>query len=124
MYLHDFGTGEHFDVFSVVMKLYNISYYQAIKRIIGDKIPLVDKPNINEEKELTFVPGNSNYDYFYKLEIKEKTLKKFNVFTARALYIDEVLTWKSTEKNPIFIYQFESGNYKAYRPLSKDKENK
>lgn len=126
LYLHDFGTEEHFDCIEIVRKKFNLSFNKTIDKIIEDenKFNIVEKADINQDKHLEWIPGEGNYEYFNKLGIRNSTLKKFGVYTARAIYVDETLFWRSTEKNPIFVYQFLSGGFKAYKPLTKDKENK
>lgn len=79
---------------------------------------------LNANAKLEYVLGNKDFEYFHKLGISEKTLKKYGVHTARAIYVEEDLYWRSTEKNPIFVYQFPSGTFKVYRPLSKDSTKK
>lgn len=126
LYLHDFATDEHFDCIEIVKRLYGISYNKAIQRINidADKFETQDKAEINEHKLLEYIVGNEDYTYFNKLGIKDSTLKRYGVYSARAVYLNEELTWKATAKNPIFIYQYPSGRFKAYRPLEKEREKK
>lgn len=126
LYLHDFATDEHMDCIEIVKRKYKLSFPKAIDFILADadKFETEEKQDLNETKVLEYIPGNQDFTYFLKLGIKSSTLKKYGVYTARAIYIDEQLFWRATEKNPIFIYQFPSGTFKAYRPMSKDRENK
>lgn len=126
LYLHDFGTDEHLDCIEIVKRKFKLGYIGALDKIIADreKFDVESIAELNAHAKLEYVIGNKNFDYFHKLGITEKTLKKYGVSTARALYIEEDLYWRSTEKNPIFIYQFPSGTFKAYRPLSKDSTKK
>ena len=36
LYIHDFATNEHINCFEVVMRLFNINYYQALEIIAQD----------------------------------------------------------------------------------------
>lgn len=125
LYLHDFATDEHFDCIEIVKKLYSLNYTKAVQLIFieSDKYGIAES-KLHESKNIEYVAGKDDFSYFLKLGIKLETLKKYNVKTARALYIDEDLYWRATDKNPIFIYQFPSGRFKAYRPLSPDKKKK
>lgn len=126
LYLHDFGTNEHFDCIEIVRRKFGLGYIAALDKILSDAkhfdIETIAELNVN--KKLEYVVGNKNFDYFHTLGITDKTLKKYGVHTARAIYVEEDLYWRSTEKNPIFVYQFPSGNFKVYRPLSKDSTKK
>lgn len=125
LYFHDFATDEHLDCIEVIKKLFNLSYGKAIQLawIEQDKFETtkISKP---KSKKLEWIPHQGDFSYFHKLGISDKTLNKFNVKAAKAVYIDEDLYWRSTEKNPIFVYQFPSGKVKLYRPLSKDRDKK
>jgi len=124
LYLHDFATDEHMDCITVVKKKYNLSYYKAVQLIqIESNNFQNNETNLAETKKLEYIAGGS-HDYFLKLGISQKTLDKYKVTHARALYINEDLYWRATPQNPIFIYNFPSRKFKAYRPLSKDKDRK
>jgi hypothetical protein len=126
LYLHDFATDEHLDAISVVQKKYKCSYYKAVQQITADylKFSNSEKVTLNEDKKLEWIIGNGDLSYFDRYYIKPTTLTKFGVYSCRALYIDEDLYWRSTTNNPIFVYQFKSGRFKAYKPLSPDKTKK
>lgn len=126
LYLHDFGTDEHFDCIEIVKRKFKIGYIAALNQIINDspKFEGNVSTELNEEIKLEYISGPPKFDYFNKLGITDKTLKKYGVVNARAVYADESLLWRSTENNPIFIYQFPSSRFKAYRPLSKDSTKK
>lgn len=48
LYLHDFATNEHINCFQVVMKKFNVNYYDALK-IIAEDFKLVEGTNTNKE---------------------------------------------------------------------------
>lgn len=129
LYLHDFATDEHFDTIEIVKRLNSCNYKKAIEIILSDE------ENFKSVKEnrsggfsgdslLDFVPDSSPHEYFSRFGIRNSTLGRFGVQRAKALYINEDLLWRGTDKNPIFIYSHPSGRIKAYRPLSKDKTKK
>lgn len=125
LYLHDFGTDEYFDVFEVVKRKYGLSFYKAMNKIIDEKDQFSTEIRSElDAPELEFIPGANNFSYFYTYGITDETLLKHGVSNARAIYVNESLTWRATEKNPIFVYSFPSGNFKLYRPLSVDKSKK
>lgn len=105
---------------------FKLGYIKALDKILEDSIHfnIESIAELNENAKLEYISGPKKFDYFTKLGISEKTLKLYGVQCARALYIEEDLYWRATEKNPIFIYQFPSGTFKAYRPLSKDPTKK
>lgn len=127
LYLHDFATEEHIDVFEAVKRKLGLTYKQVLDRIIEDKDKFDTEFYVEESKEnkLEFVIGdNSLYDYYNRYHISKSTLLRFDVYSAKAIYINEEVVAKSTKTNPIFTYLFPSGNVKVYRPLSKDKSKK
>lgn len=126
LYLHDFGTDEHFDCIEIVRRKFGIGYIAALDRILEDAkhFDVESIAELNANAKLEYIAGPPNFEYFYKLGISDKTLKKYGVHNARAIYVEEDLYWRSTEKNPIFVYQFPSGTFKVYRPLSKDSTKK
>jgi len=92
LYLHDFATDEHFDCISIVQKLYNLSYSKAILLIQIEADNFQNSTvQIHQTKNLEYIPGPNNFAYFNKLGITDKTLKKYQVSNARAVYIDEDL---------------------------------
>ncbi len=127
LYLHDFGTDEHMDCIEIVKKKYNFSYSRALDKIMedSDKFKTADQVNLDHNKKLEYVLGDEQQlNYFDQYFIKKSTLLKYKVFPARTVYTDEAVSWRSTERNPIFVYLFESGRIKAYRPLSPDRSGK
>lgn len=124
LYFHDFATSEHFDVFEIVKRKYSLSFNKAVDKIISERDKFttaevdLDKPN------LEYIPGPDNFKYFNEFGISDATLNRYGVKNARAVYINETLSWRATEKNPIFVYKFATGNFKLYRPLSADKSKK
>lgn len=126
LYLHDFGTNEHFDVIEIVKRKFNLSYYKATQRILDDEKHFGEAQRLeNKEKvNISYIGGNVTHSYFCDFFITYKTLEKFKVNEARIVYVDENLYWRSTANNPIFVYLNPSGKAKYYRPLAKDSTKK
>ena len=91
--IHDFGTGEHYDVISFVGALFKISYWEATKKIIVDlqldineikeknNLLLVAKPSI-EIPKFELVAGNKPkeiYCYFDCMEFLNKPQDHFEL---------------------------------------------
>lgn len=126
LYLHDFGTEEHFDCIEIVKRKFNISYPSALDRIItdADNIDLVDAEQFQaKQKDITWVAGEY-HNYFERYKIPPHYLPEYQVFPAKGLYVDQSLYGKATQKNPIFIYLQASGKLRAYRPLHPDSSKK
>lgn len=96
LYLHDFGTEEHLDVISIVRKKFTLTYNACLSKIIQDRQHYnhSEKKDLNENIELEYVAGSGDYSYFNRYGIKESTLRKYGVYTARALYKDGSLSWR------------------------------
>lgn len=65
--LHDFGTGEHYNVISFVAKLFNLDYWLATKKLIIDfqlefrklDVEKIREPTVNAKaKKIKLVQGN------------------------------------------------------------------
>jgi len=121
LYLHDFATNEHLDVFEVVKRKFKINYYQAIIRINHEKNKFnIDKVSLKKEKIFYTFTEIDNFDYFKKFRISNEILKLYKVKAVKTLYVNEAVSKKSTKTNPIFAYTFPSGHFKFYRPLTKN----
>lgn len=127
LYLHDFATEEHIDIFEAVKKLFNLSYTDALRKILLDEDKFVVDDFLSESKEykIEFVMGDSSHlDYFNRYYIGRELLLKYNVYPAKTVYVNEESVARGTKNNPVFCYLFESGNIKTYKPLTKDKTKK
>lgn len=121
LYLHDFATNEHFDVFEIVKRKFKINYYQALLRINHEKNKFnIDKVDIKKEKIFYTFTELYNFDYFMDFKISMDVIKLYKVKCVKTLYINETVSKRSTTTNPIFAYTFPSGNFKFYRPLTKN----
>lgn len=126
---HDFGTSEQFSAVEVVMKRYKINYGDALRKIKQDASAIK-----NMEFDLSLREENVDYvcvaythpdwSYWKRYDINASILKKFGVTHLSKVFRNDKIFLKSTPDNPVFAYNFSSGNIKIYRPLSKDKKKK
>ncbi len=126
---HDFGTEEQYSPVDIVMALKNVNYGKALKVILDD-LPLINKGEVDVVPKQDITLYYSTVDptpyqwYWDQYGISSFTLKKFNVEAGGKVYRNDKLYLYTTRDNPLFIYNFPSGNIKIYRPLSKDKKKK
>lgn len=128
--LHDFALEEFYDCVKAVSTLYKESRLKALSRISTDKdqIDKIDAGSVPKEREIKIIDfvvstNGRHIEYFKKYGIKEETLKKFEVFDASYIYINNKIVWRASDKNPVIVYRINS-RYKCYRPLEKDKSKK
>lgn len=123
LYLHDFATEEHMDIFTIVQKKFGLNYLEALKRLEQDKTFLKETEGSIETRELVFdytTKGFEDINYYTRFSIQNSTLDTFNVLNARVIYESEIAVMRSSRDNPIFIYKFKTGNIKTYAPLHPD----
>lgn len=126
---HDFGEEEQYSAVEVVMKLRDVNYGAAI-RIIKQDLPKINKADVQvvPREDITLYYSTTNmvpyHWYWNKYKISPQTLEKYRVEAGAKIYRNDKLYLYTTKDNPIFIYNFPSGNIKIYRPLSKDRKKK
>lgn len=137
LYLHDFATNEHINCFEAVMRLYNVSYYEALSIIAQDfglieghksfnKVPIkvaelkeTQTSNIQcQIKDFT----EKELEWWKSFGIDKKLLKKYHVFSIQHVFLNGELKFTSSKKNPIYGYYFgkdKNGNerWKCYFPM-------
>ena len=138
LYLHDFATNEHINCFSVVSRLYNCNYYEALK-IIAQDFGLIHGTNSKQKSSIKIVPElketnpskiqvqikdytSKELEWWKQFGITIKLLKKYHIFSIQYVFLNEELKFTSFEKNPIYGYYFgkdKNGNekWKIYFPL-------
>lgn len=104
----DLATGESWDCFAFVSHLYNISYFEAIKKVACDfgiircdSIPL-ERKSINnsvkfdkkskEDRTIQIIPSSwleKHARYWKQYEITKTELEKEHVYPIKDLYIDK-----------------------------------
>lgn len=120
LYFHDFATGDCFSCFSLVMALYDCSYYKALRIVASDfglteesvsktKITVKNTPKFTEtgpsliqvevqdftEQELKWWEGYG---------ITPDILKKFKVFSCKHVFLNGNIFAESKNSNMIFGY--------------------
>ena len=143
LYLHDFATNEHINCFEVVMRLYDCNYYEALDIIAQDfnlveynncSVKVTTKPKIVPEivetescriqiqiKDFT----EEELKWWESFGITKKLLKKYHVFSTQHVFLNGVLKFTSSPKNPIYSYYFgknKNGNelFKIYFPFREE----
>lgn len=140
LYMHDFATGEHLDCWNLVMKMFNVNYYQALEIIAKDfclvesnivKTKPVIVPEIKETESAIIQVQIKSFtqkelDWWKSFGISKKTLKKYHVFSIQHVFLNGELRFSSSEKCPIYGYYFGKDKnskelWKIYFPFNKEK---
>jgi KaiC/GvpD/RAD55 family RecA-like ATPase len=132
----DFATGDDGSCFDLVMKLFNISFPEALQKINSDFTLLLDtsQETFKSDRQLAQeVPkfeikrkqfNDAEKGFWLKFGIDEQTLKRFNVSSlgefSTTSKIGNPYTTKSSSDKLIFAY--ENDNWvKLYKPLDEKK---
>ena len=120
LYMHDFATNQHLDCWNLVMKLYNVNYYEALK-IIARDFGLIDEtnkvskiniiPEIKETESSKIQVQIKNYSdkelkWWEEFGIPKKILKKYHVYSIQHIFLNGELKFTSSEQCPIYGYYF------------------
>ena len=141
LYLHDFATNEHINCFQAVMKKFGVNYYEALD-IIAKDFNLVEGENNNTEVQPTIVAplketkssviqvqikdySDEELEWWKQFGISKKTLKKFHVYSLEHIFINNELSFTSSNKCPIYGYYFGKDKnsvekWKIYFPLKQE----
>lgn len=117
-----------------VMRLYNITYFEALERIYKE-VYLNNEPN-NKSKSVIKTESTSyckirqefftfELDYWKPANITKQDLLYWDIYSGEIRHNGRV--WhQSKESDPLFIYMFDKKIpiYKGYRPYAKDKHCK
>lgn len=132
----DFATGDDGSCFDLVMKLFNISFPEALQKINSDFTLMLDasqEPVKSNRKLAQEVPkfeikrkqfNEAEKGFWLKFGIDEQTLKRFNVssleeFSTTSKIGNPYTTKSSSDK---FIFAYENDNWvKLYKPLDEKK---
>lgn len=130
----DFATGEVYDIFRFVMKLYRVNFDGCLKRIAADfglingnfvkkPIPNPENPKKRERREMRYVSRNlpwnkETLNYWLDYGIDQEVLEHHNVFPVQYVTVNNfsISTWDA-EKDPVFRYNFGKAR-RFYRPYS------
>ena len=140
LYMHDFATGEHLDCWNLVMKMFNVNYYQALEIIAKDfclvesnivKTKPVIVPEIKETESAIIQVQIKNFtqkelDWWQQFRINKKILKKYHIYSLQYVFLNGELRFTSSEKCPIYGYYFGKDKnskelWKIYFPFNKEK---
>lgn len=122
IYFHDFATEESLDCIRFAQELWKTTREIAIQRLFQmiEAVPQEEITPKEKNFEYTFIPDDiQKTTYFRNFKISDATLRLYNVFLAKTVYVNGNVLAKSTITDPLFVY-LESGKIKTYRPLSKD----
>ena len=140
LYMHDFATNEHIDCWNLVMRLYNVNYYEALKIIAQDfnlvattfaktSSPKIVQPLKEFESAKIQVQikdfSEEELNWWKSFGISKKTLKKYHVFSLRYVFLNGELKFISSAKCPIYGYYFgkdknSNEKWKIYFPMRKE----
>lgn len=142
LYMHDFATNEHINCFEAIMRLYNIDFYQSLKKIAVD-FGFIKGNSSYVEHKINYVkdivenkPCNircqikdfteEEYKWWEKYGVTKQILKQYHVYSIAHVFLNGNLSFSSTSKNLIFGYYFgkdKNGNekWKIYFPYNKNK---
>lgn len=140
LYMHDFATGEHLDCWNLVMKMFNVNYYQALEIIAKDfclvesnivKTKPIIVPEIKETESAIIQVQIKSFtqkelDWWQQFEINKKILKKYHIYSLQYVFLNGELRFSSSEKCPIYGYYFGKDKnskelWKIYFPFNKEK---
>lgn len=118
---HDFATGDNFDCFQYVMKLYGQTFHQALLQIVTDfnldplnqssKSQPVQKYTVQvEERRETLIQikpkafSEQELKWWKGFGVTEKTLKKYKVFSCDSIFLNGDYFSSSSPRVPIYGY--------------------
>lgn len=122
--------------FDLVMHLFSVTFLEALNIINTDlglyigkiratnatrKIISSYKPEVIERKRLIQIKPQHwtkiDAKYWTQFGISSKTLKRFNVYSAKFVFLDKQLILQYTDYSPVYAYKF-NGRTKIYRPFA------
>ena len=146
----DFGVaGMYGDVFEYISRVNGITLYQTCEKINKDlglglkevkegeeargtvkkselkKLKKIEKEAKKEKEKRKIQVVIRDYDesdikYWREFGITYQTLKMYNVYCARKVYLDKRLVYTHDINSPCYVYHFpKTGNVKCYRPFSR-----
>lgn len=118
----DFATGQHLNIFGVVQEMFHCDYFEALRIIANDMGIVRDKSlqknsgKINEhpvrmqDKEMSKIQvevqdfTDLELKWWGKYGITLETLKRFNVYSCKHVFLNGKIIAKSQQHCPIFGY--------------------
>lgn len=140
LYMHDFATNEHLDCWNVVMKMFGLNYYEALKRIARDfglvsstetiKVKPIIVESLKKTESSKIQVQIKDYTeeeikWWLQFGIDKKLLKKYHVYSIQHVFLNGELKFTSSKSNPIYGYYFgkdknHEDKWKIYFPLRKE----
>ena len=137
---HDFGSGEFYNCFSYVMRLYNVTYFEALKIISSDfklnnfKIKHDKKQYYNLEKfegdKQTFIQiemkdyTEPELKWWNSFGISRDVLHRFKVYSCKTVFLNGNIYAQSAQHSPIYGYYFGKKDgaeqWRIYMPKRKE----
>ena len=118
----DFATGQHLNIFDVVLSIFRCDYFESL-RIIANDFGIVrdnalhknpGKINLNpikiKDKEISKIQievqefTDSELKWWGKYGISKDILKRFNVYSCKHVFLNDQLFAESQQHCPIFGY--------------------
>lgn len=136
----DWGTGLFGDAFTLVCKLYDCNFHEALHRIDNDlhlgltnrylpSKPIEKKIDVGDndytvKRHIILVEKQpytlADYNYWRQYGISLRTLMEYDVKSCRYVWLDEKLIRQYKNSNPVYAYKFKDEDhiyYKIYCPL-------
>lgn len=132
----DFATGDDGSCFDLVMKLFNLSFPEALQKINSDLTLLLDTTQepIKSNRQLAQEApkftikrkqfNDAEKEFWLKFGIDEQTLKRFNVSSLEEFSTTSKIGNPYTTKSSFdkFIFAYENNHWvKLYKPLDEKK---
>ena len=131
-------NGAQGSCFDLVMHLHNVDFVSALQIIDRDlNLSIASKPakfvtveqkvyksfknDYSPKSQIQCKPQRftkQDKDYWATYGITEQTLLKYEVYSARYIFLNKKLLLQSFTNNPVYCYRFPSGNLKVYRPFA------
>jgi len=146
----DHAAGDFGDCFDIVSLIYDISFYDACKKInadlsLGFDCPKSDRvyekaPRLTVAKRNIEMPKDRELgvkfrswkecDRMYwtvKYDLNEAHLRYYNILPVQTVFLGNDIAWTHSDNDPIYAYVFHKDGkyyYKVYRPLTEKKQFK
>ena len=112
----------------LVMKIFNLSYRQALEKILNDSegTPKIIFNKIEQQKEKTLIQvkkrdyNKLDLNYWQQFGISVNTLNYFNVYAVQNIWLDKKLNYSYSVNDLAYAYWFNKNEYKIYFPNRRD----
>ena len=120
----DWATGWKLNFVDIVMQKFSVNFDKALK-IIGNDFGIISKPHYTKNKAAIAFTGekltntsstllqgeimpfsDNDLKWWKSFGITEETLKKYNVFNLKSIFLNGYPSFFSNDKNPIYGYYF------------------